>query len=186
MPLLWQSTTASSRHRFSCLYRKCNKGTIISSLQHFSPKLWCYLIGLFLSRYQWNSTSQCFINFTELKYYTTWMTNASPPLIPPLHRGCDRCASLVRPHNQITGQVAVERRTEAERLSWSFKGGTQDVQTSPWTPRSPWSFEHVQNSRTKVAEEVGRSQVAQKRQEEGTRIAVVVEWTHGGRPLVAP
>ena len=81
------------------------------------------------------------------------------------------------------GQVAVEGRREAERLPWSFKGGTQDVQTSPW---SPWSFEHVQNSRTKVAEEIGRSRVAQRRQEEGTRIAVVAEWVHSGRPLVAP
>ena len=84
------------------------------------------------------------------------------------------------------GQVAVEGRREAERLPWSFKGGTQDVQTSPWTPWSPWSFEHVQNSRTKVGEEIGRSRVAQKRQEEGTRIAVVAEWVHSGRPLVAP
>ena len=47
------------------------------------------------------------------------------------------------------------------------------------------SFEHVQNSRTKVAEEVGRSQVAQRRQDEGTHIAVVAEWMHSGRPLVA-
>ena len=85
-----------------------------------------------------------------------------------------------------TGQVAVEGRKEAERLPGSFNGGTQDVQTSPWTPWSPWSFEHVQNSRTKVAEEVGRSQVAQRRQEEGTHIAVVAEWMHSGRPLVAP
>ena len=84
-----------------------------------------------------------------------------------------------------TVQVAVEGRREAERLPWSFKGGTQDVQASPWTPWSPWSFEHVQNSRTKVAEEVGRSQVAQRRQDEGTHIAVVAEWTHSGRPLVA-
>ena len=63
--------------------------------------------------------------------------------------------------------------------------GTQDVQASPWTPWSPWSFEHVQNSHTKVAEEVGRSQVAQRRQDEGTHIAVVAEWMHSGRPLVA-
>ena len=85
-----------------------------------------------------------------------------------------------------TGQVAVEGRKEAERLPWSLNGGTQDVQTSPWTPWSPWSFGHVQNSRTKVAEEVGRSQVARMRQEEGTHIAMVAEWMHSGRPLVAP
>ena len=44
----------------------------------------------------------------------------------------------------------------------------------------------VQNSRTKVAEEVGRSQVAQRRQDGGTHITVVTEWMHSGRPLVAP
>ena len=60
-----------------------------------------------------------------------------------------------------TGQVAVEDTKEAERLPWSFKGGTEDIQTWPWTPWSPWSFEHVQNSRTKVAEEVDRSHVTQ-------------------------
>ena len=85
-----------------------------------------------------------------------------------------------------SGQVAVEGRKEAERLLWSLNGGTQDVQTSPWTPWSPWSFEHVKKSRTKVAEEVGRSQVARRRQEEGTHIAIVAEWMHSGRPLVAP
>ena len=84
-----------------------------------------------------------------------------------------------------TDQVAVEGRKEAERLPWSFNGGAQDVQTSPWTPWSPWSFEHVQNSRRKVAGEVGRAQVAQRRQEEGTHIAVVADWMHSGRPLVA-
>ena len=38
--------------------------------------------------------------------------------------------------------------------------------TSPWTPWSPWSLEIIQNSPTKVAEEVGCSQVAQTRQGE--------------------
>ena len=33
---------------------------------------------------------------------------------------------------------------------------------------------------------MGRSQVAQRRQEEGTHIAMVAEWIHSGRPLVAP
>ena len=102
----------------------------------------------------------------------------------PFTRGLrDLCASLLRPK---TGQVAVEGRREAERLPWSFKGGTRGVHTSPWTPWSPWSFEHVQNSRTKVAEEVGRSQVAQRRREEGTRIAAITEWMHIGRSLVTP
>ena len=53
----------------------------------------------------------------------------------PLYTGA---ATFVPPlYDHITGQVAVEGRTEAERLSWSFKGGAQDVQTSPWTPWSP-------------------------------------------------
>ena len=85
-----------------------------------------------------------------------------------------------------TKLVAVEGRKEAERLPRSFKCGTEDVQTSPWTPWSSWSFEHVQNSRTKVAEEVGRSHATQRRQDEGTYIAVVAEWMYTGRPLVAP
>ena len=87
--------------------------------------------------------------------------------------------------NHKTGQVAAEGTKDAESLPWSFKGGTEDVQSPPWTPWSPWSFEHVQNSRTQVADEVGRWQVAQRRQEEGKRIAVVAEWMHRGRPMVA-
>ena len=101
----------------------------------------------------------------------------------PLYTGAATSVPPLCDHKTV--QVAVEGRREAERLPWSFKGGTQDVQASPWTPWSPWSFEHVQNSRTKVAEEVGRSQVAQRRQGEGTHIAVVAEWMHTGRPLVA-
>ena len=95
--------------------------------------------------------------------------------MPPL---CDR----------KTSQVTVEDRKEAERTPWSFKGGTQDVQTSPWTPWSPWSFGHVQNSRTKVAEEVGRSQVALK--EAGGRHTLRrgrrmdAQWSAIGRPVV--
>ena len=107
-------------------------------------------------------------NATQYPLYTGAVT-----FVPPL---CDH----------KTGQVTVEGTEEAERLPWSLKGGTEDVQTSPWTPWSLWSFEHVQNSPTKVAEEVGRSQVAQRRQEEGTHIAVVEKWMHMGRPLVAP
>ena len=75
-----------------------------------------------------------------------------------------------------TGQVAVEGRNEAERLSWSFKGGhsTLDIAMDAMIAVKFW------------AEEVGRSQVAQRRQEEGTHIVVVAEWMHSGRPLVAP
>ena len=100
----------------------------------------------------------------------------------PLYTGAATSVPPLCDHK--IGQVAVEGRREAERLPWSFSGGTQDVQTSPWTPWSPWNFEHVQNSRTKVAEEVGRSHVAQRRQDEGTHTAVVAEWMHSGRPLV--
>ena len=49
---------------------------------------------------------------------------------------------------------------EGTWLHWSFKSGTCAVDTSPWTPWSPHNFEHVQNSRTKVAKEVGWSKVA--------------------------
>ena len=84
-----------------------------------------------------------------------------------------------------TGQVAVEGRKEGEQLPWSFRGGTKHVQTSTWTPWSPWSLKHVQNSYTKVAEEVSHSQVAQRRQGGGTCIVFVTEWMHSGGPLVA-
>ena len=96
-------------------------------------------------------------------------------LMPPLHR----MAIFVPPvcDHKIC-QVVVGGSKEAEWLSRSFKGGTQEVQTSPWTPWSPWIFEHVQNSRTKVAEEVGCSKVAQRRQKGGTSIAVVAEGRH--------
>ena len=62
-------------------------------------------------------------------------------------------------YDHKTDQVAIKGTKEAERLPWLFQGGTQDVQ----------------NSRTKVAEEVGRSQVAERRQEEGRCIAVAIE-----------
>ena len=95
--------------------------------------------------------------------------------MPPLHR----MAIFVPPvcDHKIC-QVVVGGSKEAEWLPRSFKGGTQEVQTSPWTPWSPWIFEHVQNSRTKVAEEVGCSKVTQRRQKGGTSIAVVAEWRH--------
>ena len=80
-----------------------------------------------------------------------------------------------------TGQVAVKGRREAERLPWSFKDGTLDVQTS----HGRHGRREVLDMFKTVAEEVGRSQVAQRMQDEGTHIAVVAEWMHGGRPLVA-
>ena len=104
-------------------------------------------------------------------------------LIPHLHRGCDLCASLVRPQNWPGRSWST---LEVERLPWSFKGGIEGVQTSLRTPWSPESFEHVQNSHTNVAEEVGRSQVAQRGQEEGTHIATVAEWMYRSRQMVAP
>ena len=102
-------------------------------------------------------------------------------LMPPLHR----MAIFVPPvcDHKIC-QVVVGGSKEAEWLPRSFKGGTQEVQTSPWTPWSPWIFEHVQNSRTKVAEEVGCSKVAQRRQKGGTNIAVVAEGRHNGRQVI--
>ena len=83
------------------------------------------------------------------------------------------------PCDHKTDQVAVGRSKEAAWLSWSFKGGTQDVQQSPW---SPSSFECVQNSRRRVTEEVGHSTVTQMRQR--GCIAVVAEWMHNGRPMI--
>ena len=84
-----------------------------------------------------------------------------------------------------TDQVAIGLWKEAAWLPWSFKGGTQDVQQSPWTPWSPSSFERVQNSRRRVAEKVGRSTVARMRQRWRSGMAVVAEWMHNGRPMTA-
>ena len=78
----------------------------------------------------------------------TWQYD-SYTILYPLYTGA---ATFVPPLcDHKTPQVATEGTKETERLPWSFKGGTEDVPTSPWTPWSPWSFEHVQNSRTKEA-----------------------------------
>ena len=55
-------------------------------------------------------------------------------VMPPLHR----MAIFVPPvcDHKIC-QVVLGGSKEAEWLSRSFKGGTQEVQTSPWTPWSP-------------------------------------------------
>ena len=55
-------------------------------------------------------------------------------VMPPLHR----MAIFVPPvcDHKIC-QVVVGGSKEAEWLPRSFKGGTQEVQTSPWTPWSP-------------------------------------------------
>ena len=122
---------------------------------------------------------------SPFRYQTITRTKDDLSSIGPLYPLYTGAAPFVSPLcDHKTDQVAVEGTEEAERLPWSFKGGTEDVQTSPWTPWSQWSFEHVRNSRTKVAEEVGRWQIAQRRQKEGTRIAVVAEWMHRGQPLV--
>ena len=123
--------------------------------------------------------------FTYIHYVDRLLIhNFVPLLLYPLYTGA---ATFVPPLcDHKTGQVAVEGTKGAEQWPWSFKSGTENVQTLAWTSWSPWGFEHVQNSRTKVAEEVSRSQVAERRQEESTRIAVVAKWMHRGRPLVAP
>ena len=83
-------------------------------------------------------------------------------ILIPLYTGAAN--SVLQFCDNKTSQVAVEGTNDAERLPWSFKGGTEDVQITQWTP--------------KFADEVGRSQIAQRRQEEGTRIAVVADCLH--------
>ena len=68
-------------------------------------------------------------------------------------------------------------------LPWSFKGGTEDVQTSPWTLWSTWSFEHVQNSRTNVAEEIGPSKEAGGRHTHRRGRRMDAHWSAIGRPV---
>ena len=60
-------------------------------------------------------------------------------IIPHLHLFTWSVTFVPRLCDHKTGQVVVEATKEAERLPWSFKGGTKDVQTSPRTPRSPCS-----------------------------------------------
>ena len=74
---------------------------------------------------------------------------------------------------------------EAECLPWLFKDGTQDVQTTPWMQWSLKNFQCIQNSCTKVNKEVGCSPVTQMGQKRGTRIAVVADWMHNGRQMLA-
>ena len=106
--------------------------------------------------------------------FTTWPMNCLA-FNTPLHRGwlrplCLPCVTTKPARSPLKAQ------TSLKGCLCHSGGGAGDVQTSPWTPRSPWSFEHVQNQPTMVAEEPGRSQVAQRRQGEGTRVAVVAEW----------
>ena len=67
-----------------------------------------------------------------------WITQTGLTILvyvmPPLHR----MAIFVPPvcDHKIC-QVVVGGSKEAEWLPRSFKGGTQEVQTSPWTPWSP-------------------------------------------------
>ena len=83
-------------------------------------------------------------------------------ILIPLYTGAAN--SVLRVCDHKTSQVAVEGTNDAEMLPWSFKGDTEDVQITQWT--------------SKVAEEVGRSQITQRRQEEGTRITVVADCLH--------
>ena len=109
---------------------------------------------------------------------TSQINNGDVIMLIPFYTGA---ATFVPPLcDHRTGQVAGEGRKEAKMSPWSFKGGTQDVQTSPWTPWWPWNFEHVQNSHTKVAEEVSRSQIVQKRQGE----AHASPWSQNGCTVV--
>ena len=68
-----------------------------------------------------------------------------------------------------TDQVAVGRSKEAAWLPWSFKGGTQDVQQSPWTPWSPWSFERVQLEQSQKGRRGGWSLNGRSKEAEGTQ-----------------
>ena len=85
-----------------------------------------------------------------------------------------------------TGRVTVEGRKEVERLTWSFKGGTQDVQTSPWTPWSPWSLEHVQTvaqGRRGGRLLTGRPKEAWRRHTHRRARRMDAQWSAIGRPV---
>ena len=97
----------------------------------------------------------------------------------PLTQDCNLCASLVRPQSWSGRRW---RRKVGRKFALVVRGchrGRSDLATDTVVAVKFWA---CPNSRTNVAEEVGCSQVAHRRQEEGTHIAVVAEWMHRGRP----
>ena len=72
---------------------------------------------------------QGFPSVSVRKYFLSFYTGECS--LYPLYTGAATFLPPLCDHK--TGQVAVEGRKEAEWLPWSFNGGTQDVQTSPWT-----------------------------------------------------
>ena len=104
-------------------------------------------------------------------------------LVSPLHIGCDHCASLVRPQ-KWPGRL---RRQDGGRTVASVVQGWYTrrsvIAKDAIVATKFWAYSKQSH---KVAEEVGRSQVAQWRQGGGIHIAVVAERMHSDRPLVAP
>ena len=92
----------------------------------------------------------------------------------PLHRGCDLCASPVWPQNRPGRHW---RHKGGRKVALPLKCCTEDVQTSPWTPWSPRSFEHVQNSREKRSP---RRLVAHRSFKGGRRKARASPWSQNG------
>ena len=91
-------------------------------------------------------------------------------LKPLLHRGCDFCASLLRPQIWPSRRWRQKVGREVALVVQGWCTGRSGIAMDTWSPRS---FEHIQNSRQRSP----RRSVAQRKQEEGTRIAVVDHWS---------
>ena len=103
------------------------------------------------------------------------------PIIFPLHRGCDLCASLVRPQNWPGRPWRQKGGRTVALVVQGWYTGRSDIAMDAMVAVKFWACSKQSH---KVPEEVCCSQVNQRRQDEGTHIAVVAEWMHSGRPLV--
>ena len=152
--------------------------------RHFEAVSVPTLINWILTRH-YNQFRCLFNKYTANKtqYRLTYSSSQKICLIPPF----TGAATFVPPLcDHKTGQVAVEGREEADSLPWSLKSGTEDVQTSPWTP----CRREVLSMFKTVVQRSPRRSVAHRwlkgGNEECTCIVVVTEWMHRGRPLISP
>ena len=93
---------------------------------------------------------------------------------PFTHRGCDLCASLVRPQNWPGHRWRHKGGRKFALVVQGWHRGRSDLAMDAMIAVKFWTCSKQSQK--------GRLHVAQRRQEEITSIAVVAEWMHRGRP----